>query len=420
MIESPEWNEIYALFRLDLALSFNQTIQTQLLLPEIFTVVTSLYSTSSSVRSLIRQMLINTIGSLSLDTSENVDAIGLNRTLEVVVTDSLGWFSSDDSSESLRGLVRMMMDVMEQAATSTGKLFRVPFVMDLKADVSFVREDQSNHWRSRWTSLIVASVFQRSPSLQPNAFVALSILAQKASDGDLMYQILASLVTTLRLAYSTDVTLAANIIDCISMTLAGLDRESSFWPNLLGISIRLIQVGNRQIGIAAAKLLEVVLVGLEGMGAFETDTFEEYVMDVLKPQLSFDEAAGIDFHRSFSFSLATLLSRVGGDEVERVMFRLVTPSANSSAYILALLPVYARIGQLSSLFMAAGMTGGEMDSYRQIATDLVESKDTTFALDLLTALASSCIVSQDYMGLVPIYRMISVFPFEVCGIEEKV
>lgn len=129
LAQSPEFAEIVALLRFDLALSFESKQQSQLFLPEIMHVAVSLVGTGPLVvRKAVLSLLVNTLHSLLREPEADIEALA--GTMAILVGDeSDQLFALSDSDGALpvwtllvdgERLVGLLVDVMESAAPSLG------------------------------------------------------------------------------------------------------------------------------------------------------------------------------------------------------------------------------------------------------------------------------------------------------------
>lgn len=136
-----EWPEMSALFQFAVSLSFRAPTQAAMYLPEVMSLYT--VTSTASISTHARQLLSNVIHAI-LETNEATDSTAAQAYLQSLSV------TLDDA-----GFVNVVSTLLALLATAAPSL------------------DQANAWRSRWTSLVAASCFQRSPS-QANLFVVLA------------------------------------------------------------------------------------------------------------------------------------------------------------------------------------------------------------------------------------------------------
>ncbi|KAJ3122925.1 Ras GTPase activating protein ira2 [Nowakowskiella sp. JEL0407] len=386
LVQHNSWVEIAVLARFLLMLSFDNRLDVNQFLPEIFHIVTILVGIGSPlVRASIHGIVINVVQSLSTSPNlheSNVATLKLiltelsqpkyklmfncagssktafTFTAEVVVNDVI----PDIPLRNLETIVNTLLDVMSYGALDS---------------------ESSAVWKSRWMALITSSAFQNNPAIQPRTFVALGCLARDDVDDDLLYQILVSLRGALSMFEENRPGLIVSIVTSLSSIVGGLPSSSRYLKPMFWLSISLVQIGSIPIFIAALSLLEVIVRKLDVQGAFTESTLEYTLLEAREPFIDeatqLDMSNGILFSVDFPFAFAGTVLRGLKNSVTRAatmsalmtmlqvsvkQSRLVNPQpfakidADKLGYVLPLLPV---AGKVQDVFIMAGCA--ETDIY---------------------------------------------------------
>ncbi|KAJ3298331.1 Ras GTPase activating protein ira2 [Borealophlyctis nickersoniae] len=410
LVDHPAWNEIAVLLRFVLMLSFNNQLDVQQFLPELFHIVCMLVGIGTSiVRSSVHGIVVNTVQALC--TAGKLDQTSL-ATLQVLLGELSdmkmcllfglggssmlhhqygrdgGWTSNTSSSafsfttEALQGEIARDMP-LANLETIVNSLLDVMTYGAADAELP-------GTWKSRWMSLIASTAFQYNPAIQPRAFIALGCLARDDVDDDLLYQILVALRGALTLFEDNESHLIVSIVMALCNITGGLPADSRYLRPMFWLAVALIQIGHQPIFHSAVSLLHEVLRTLNGQGCFDADGMVAALMAAREPiddvASQLDAAVGIHFHNDFAFAASsTLLKGVKYAGTKTVTMNALTallevaaqhegqngqPAFSSSArvgrdklgYILPLLPSSERV---EDLFWLAGASDPELDYYEE-------------------------------------------------------
>ncbi|KAM0749716.1 hypothetical protein T439DRAFT_302673 [Meredithblackwellia eburnea MCA 4105] len=449
---NPDWPELAALLRIDLALAFDSRLGAQLYLPDVLHTCISLAATGpSEIRMAVQGLLVNTVHSLSKDTAADVPA--LRQILSTLTGPEAEHLFELTPPPALSSLDHPQWDV----ATAGQELVAL---MTQVIAAGAPTMDTANYWRARWTGLSTANCFQYNPSLQPRAYLVIGGVGvghhveMDADLNDLIFQILTTLRSRIRISQKNDGTLAAVIVRCLVKILPGLVPDSSFWQSNFWIAMALIQIGNPRIGAAGIELAATTLDGLEGAGWFKDRTVDEVLL-AMRPaegsQLKFggqlDETSGIDFRHHLSLGIATavvkhLRHESSLDDAVTLLFKLLlctrgsepagpSPTRNGGVppskfvpaaglgYFVVLLPAMSRLGRLEELLVVAGLDDLDdsglttTERYELIASRLsfADEEAAFLTYGLLAGLAQSADTDVEYLAIFTVLRHITnVFP----------
>ncbi|KAG9257667.1 uncharacterized protein F5Z01DRAFT_646667 [Emericellopsis atlantica] len=311
--DNAVWAEICILLHFCLALSFDNGIQAQLFLPEVFHVVTMLFNTGSqSVRMLVYRLLINSVHaactSFALD---DVPASKLRANLEALgepkgdifpihptfVREGASISTAQDSGATLAAtehLAAVLFDICQTAAPSL---------------------DMSNAWRSRWMSLVASTAFQNNPAIQPRAFTVMGYLAREEVDDDLLYQVLVALRSSVgRFEEESSTEMLVSITTSLSKMMAKLPSASRYGLQLFWLAISLVRLVPSAMFNCAAQFLESVLANIGTVGDVRGENMVSLLLQgreqLDEAAMALDEAYGIHFNNnSFHFAVCACLAR---------------------------------------------------------------------------------------------------------------
>lgn len=319
--ENAIWPELCVLLQFAVSLSFDNGVQTQLYLPEIFHIVTMLANTGSSdVRLLVHRLLINSIHAAC--TSFSLDEARLSKlrgTLESLSEPRSDIFSSpavfirDGGSMSTcqesgpylsatENLAALMFEVCSVAATSV---------------------DMANAWRSRWMSLVASTAFQNNPAIQPRAFTVMGCLAREEVDDDLLYQVLVALRNSVgRFCEDNNFEMMIAIVTSLSKMMAKLPSASRYGLQLFWLAMSLLRLVPPNLFNCTAAFLESVLTNI---GTSADMRGEKMVPHLLQGRVQLEDAAlplddayGVHFTaENFHFAVCATLVRGLTDTVTK-------------------------------------------------------------------------------------------------------
>ncbi|KAG8959528.1 Ras GTPase activating protein ira2 [Tulasnella sp. 419] len=312
LIENPAWNEVAALARLTLVVTYNNRvpIQNQLFVPEILHLVTMIVAVGpTSLRTAVHGIVTNLVQSLCV--ARNDDDVGKER-LRTILKNC----SSPDVLK-LFGLTREDSTTEYTTLEITNDQLSVNHLEEITTlllgviDAGAQTMGLANVWRARWVSLVTSTAFQLSAYIQSRAFVVLGTLASTDVDDDLLYQILVAFRTALATSSENDTSSVVSMLRCIRKIVPGLAENSRYLPQILWLAVALIQSSYVSLFSESARLLQACLETLRKQGAFEEGELHNVLtqarrsIEDISSQL--DTMLGLSFECSFSFSLATAI-----------------------------------------------------------------------------------------------------------------
>lgn len=319
--DHPIWSEICVMLKLCVALSFNDGVQAQLFLPEVFHVVTMLSNTGGyNVRQLVYKLLINTVHAMC--TSFILDELKgskLRATMEMLSEPRADLYSAppgfsrdgasistaQDSGPALAAVESLAATLYEVCTTAAPSV------------------DMANAWRSRWMSLVTSTAFQVNPAIQPRAFTVMGSLAREEVDDDLLYQVLVALRNGLNQFgedASTDMLLAT--ITSLSKMMAKLPSASRYGLQLFWLAMSLVRLVPASLFNCTALFLDAVLTNIGTVGGAKGDKMVPLLLQGREPlqeaALLLDDAYGVHFNEdSFHYAVCACLARGLTDTMTR-------------------------------------------------------------------------------------------------------
>ncbi|KAL2759502.1 hypothetical protein ACRALDRAFT_1074229 [Sodiomyces alcalophilus JCM 7366] len=307
------WPEIRILLRFCVSLSFDNGVQSQLYLPEIFHVVTILGNTGSSdVRLLVHHLLVNTIHAAC--TSFALDESKLNKlrsTLDLLSEPRSDIFLAPAASLRDGASISTTQDsgpVLAATETLASSLFEVCTLCAPSVDIS-------NAWRSRWMSLVASTAFQNNPAVQPRAFAVMGCLAREEVDDDLLYQVLVALRNSVgRLGDETNIDMFISIVTSLSKMMSKLPSASRYGLQLFWLAISLVRLVPPALFNCSAQFLEAVLTNISTVDGMRGESMARLLIQgrgqLEEAALPLDEVYGIHFtHDNFHFAVCACLTR---------------------------------------------------------------------------------------------------------------
>jgi len=329
LAENPHWNEIASLSRLALVASqqSKQPNVAQFYMPELIHIITLIAATGEVVvRATVWGLVMDLLQSLWMSRSsdaiagpeirllheegshvEKLKLFGLSRaqwTNELISYDPV---TDGEVLDCQEGLTRFLFRVMEAAAQTKGMpsiaVTAVWHTLTLSSGLL-------NVWRARWMSLVTATAFQVSPTIQFRAFVVLGELATADVDDDFFYQMLVAFRSTL--IRTTDSTISVvSMLRCIRNVMPALQQGSRYLGPIFWLAVALLQFGHMAFYAEASQLLRVTIQQLSDHELLQQQGVPE---SLLEHRYGFREIAGqldqslrISFKSNFSFSLASIL-----------------------------------------------------------------------------------------------------------------
>jgi hypothetical protein len=159
-------------------------------------------------------------------------------------------------------------------------------------------------------SLVTATAFQVSPTIQFRAFVVLGELAKAEVDDDFFYQMLVAFRSTL--IRTTDSTISVvSMLRCIRNVVPALQPGSRYLGPIFWLAVALLQFGHMAFYAEASQLLRVTVQQLSDQGLVQEHGVPESLLEhrygfrEIADQL--DQSLKISFESNFSFSIASIL-----------------------------------------------------------------------------------------------------------------
>ncbi|KAK2021113.1 GTPase-activator protein for ras-like GTPase [Colletotrichum zoysiae] len=340
--DNAVWPEICVLLHFCLSLSFDNGVQSQLYLPEIFHIVTILANTGApEVRSLVHRLLVNTVHAAC--TSFSLDDARFSK-----LRGSLD-FLSEPRSEIFSAPPPFLRDGASMSTTqdagpsltATENLAAVLFEVCSVAAPSI---DISNAWRSRWMSLVASTAFQNNPAIQPRAFAVMGCLAREEVDDDLLYQVLVALRNSVgRLGEDTNSDMLISIVTSLSKMMAKLPSASRYGLQLFWLAISLLRLVPPALFNCTAQFLEAVMTNISTVGDLRGDKMGPLLLQgrvqLEEAALPLDDAYGIHFTAdNFHFAVCACLARGLADtttktNATRVLSAFLDMAGNPSGHV---------------------------------------------------------------------------------------
>jgi hypothetical protein len=235
--------------------------------------------------------------------AETLKFFGLSRTNELMAYNPT---TDDEVLDCQEGLTHFLIRVMETAAQTKGD----PSLPSSSGGTfSYFISGLLNVWRARWMSLVTATAFQVSPTIQFRAFVVLGELATAEVDDDFFYQMLVAFRSTLM--RTTDSTISVvSMLRCIRNVVPALQPGSRYLGPIFWLAVALLQIGHMAFYTEASQLLCVTIKQLSDQGLVQQHGVSE---SLLEHRYGFREIADrldqtlrISFESNFSFSLAAI------------------------------------------------------------------------------------------------------------------
>ncbi|KAK6226218.1 gtpase-activator protein for ras-like gtpase [Colletotrichum tabaci] len=311
--DNAVWAEICVLLHFCLSLSFDNGVQSQLYLPEIFHIVTILANTGApEVRLLVHRLLVNTVHAAC--TSFNLDDTRFNK-----LRGSLD-FLSEPRSEIFSAPPPFLRDgasmsTTQEAGPSLTATENLAAVLFEVCSVAAPSVDISNAWRSRWMSLVASTAFQNNPAIQPRAFAVMGCLAREEVDDDLLYQVLVALRNSVgRLGEDTNSDMLISIVTSLSKMMAKLPSASRYGLQLFWLAISLLRLVPPALFNCTAQFLEAVMTNISTVGDLRGDKMGPLLLQgrvqLEEAALPLDDAYGIHFTaENFHFAVCACLAR---------------------------------------------------------------------------------------------------------------
>lgn len=298
-------------------------------------------------------------------------------------------------------------------------------------------------------SLVTAGAFRSNPAIQPRLLVALGCLADSEVDDSLLYQLVNALRNTLEepmMKEGNEMILNSLIFACTKLVGARLKpgysgSESAYLHELFWLSVAVLEIADGITYPLAVSFMETCLRVLALTESLHRQHLPTYLLRTRKPlenvAIALDELVGINFSRSFSFSIAALLAKglkpqgypdlirsaaavllemssknrikvndapVGLESVKPTISFEILP------YLALLIPIVTTSNDLANYLTLAGLNGEE---YRKIplanvwkklfndgsVEEMLDNETSLLLLSLTAAILASCEKEQELLLL---------------------
>lgn len=317
------WSEICILLRICLSMSFDNSVQVQTHLPELFHIVTMLSNTGlPEIRVVVRRLLVNSIHTMC--TTFTLDETKLTRLTAILQ------MLSDPRSELFISVPRLWRDGVSMSAKSDTIGSTITTTEGLAMILSEVivvaapSVDVSNVWRCRWMSLVASTAFQSNPAIQPRAFTVMGAIVNGEENGeedsvndDLLYQLLVALRNgiILFLEDSGNGELLVAIVSCLTRMMEKLPMVSRYGLQLFWLAVSLVRLVPLGMYNCSALFLEAVLNNIRNTGDFQNGRLVQVLLQgrvqLEDAALELDNVYGVHFTAD-NFHLALCASLVKG------------------------------------------------------------------------------------------------------------
>lgn len=319
--DNAVWAEICVLLRFCLALSFDNGVQSQLFLPEIFHIVTMLANTGTQdIRLLVYRLLVNSVHAVCTSFNlEDPKASKLRACLDFLCDPRSDIFTAppawprDGASVSTSQEAGPALSATENLASA---LFEI-------CSVAAPTVDLANTWRSRWMSLVASTAFQNNPAIQPRAFAVMGCLAREEVDDDLLYQVLVALRNSIsRFGEDHNSEMLVSIVTSLSKMMAKLPSASRYGLQLFWLAMSLVRLVPATLFNCTAQFLEAVLANISTGEDFRGSNMAPLLLQGRNPldeaALPLEEVYGIHFNlENFHFAVCACLARGLTDTMTR-------------------------------------------------------------------------------------------------------
>ncbi|KAL9565336.1 hypothetical protein ACKAV7_010425 [Fusarium commune] len=319
--DNAVWSEICVLLRFCLALSFDNGVQSQLFLPEIFHIVTMLANTGTQeVRLLVYRLLVNTVHAVCTSFSlDDARSSKLRASLDFLCDPRSDIFTAPPTFPRDGASVSTSQDA-GPALTATENLASALFEI---CSVAAPTVDLANTWRSRWMSLVASTAFQNNPAIQPRAFAVMGCLAREEVDDDLLYQVLVALRNSVnRFGEDHNSEMLVSIVTSLSKMMAKLPSASRYGLQLFWLAMSLVRLVPATLFNCTAQFLEAVLANISTSEEFRGDSMASLLLQGRAPldeaALPLEEIYGIHFEEeTFHLAVCACLARGLTDTMTR-------------------------------------------------------------------------------------------------------
>jgi len=161
-------------------------------------------------------------------------------------------------------------------------------------------------------SLVTATAFQVSPTIQFRAFVVLGELATAEVDDDFFYQMLVAFRSTLIRTMDSTISVVS-MLRCIRNVVPALQQGSRYLGPIFWLAVALLQFGHMAFYAEAAQLLRATIQQLSDQGLVEEQGVPESLLEhrygIREIADQLDQGLKISFESNFSFSIASILAK---------------------------------------------------------------------------------------------------------------
>ncbi|KAG1458627.1 hypothetical protein G6F46_006647 [Rhizopus delemar] len=377
------WNEIAALLRLVLMLSFNNRGPVKSYVPEIFHIVSLVVGAGPTlIRASVHGLVVNIIQSLC--TCMPLQEANLKK-LQLVLSEI-----SDTKFRLLFGLFKPHVSaftITQETLTDIAEpisLHALETIVNTLFEVlsySAPSADMANAWRARWMSLVASTAFQFNPAIQPQAFVVLGCLGREEMDDDLLYQILVALRGALAIFNESDPNLVLSIMMCLKNIVESLPPDSRYLLSLFWVAVALVEINNGPIFSMAIELLLSVLRAIDSAGYFTGESIVDILLAAREPMANvarqLDHLCGVNFDAHFSFAIASIfLKGLRYNNGEEIIFQGLTTfldieckhtddismvSSHQLGYLAGILPLAIKNEKLKEVLRLSGLLNSDLD-----------------------------------------------------------
>ncbi|KAK6355415.1 Ras GTPase activating protein ira2 [Orbilia brochopaga] len=320
------WKELCVLLRVCLAISFDSRAQAQMFLPELFHIITMVVNCgSTSVRTTVHSLLINTVHSICTSFPLDDDNLGKLKTILCSLSEpKLGLLFSIHRQTTRDGaLIEENRTPESNSSTSTSSTETITNLLLEIIAIAAPSVDMANIWRARWMSLVASTAFQNNPAIQPRAFAVMGCLAREDVDDDLLYQVLVALRSALaRFVEQGDAEMLVSIITSLTKMANNLPPSSRYLHQMFWLAISLIRVGPPSLFNCSAGLLQAVLRVIASSDEFKDGRMAVVLMQgrftVEEAAAAVDDLFGINFEvEYFAYSVCFCLVKGLSDPTTR-------------------------------------------------------------------------------------------------------
>ena len=383
------WSELAVITRFLLMLSFQNRLNVEKHLPELFHVITMIFGRGppmlrASVHGLLtncyqamctfkglsdqaRKILQSKLGDMSLQKFYLLFNIQGNLSCaEVAFQISQGsWKLPDHDTTNLTSLQTIVDDLYEVMEVCTS------------SNPSFI-------WLDRWLDIVESFAFSQNPALQPRAFIVLGTIADNVGD-DKLSLIMSSFMHCLQSPEENCLLMEA-ILVCLAKLQPKILPESSLLKHINWFAIFVLRLGNYALYSAALVLLEANLQMLRYHDIIGDLTIIEFMRQT-RSSFEFDFHnldinTGIFLDEHFTFALAILL-------MKGILFRTAELSLRVESLITTLFSLTRKSSVLSFVNSQQHFTEADLPfllalprSYNELKFSFSRDDPSTFALPI--------------------------------------